>query len=141
MDPVDFFLSFLRCGGQGGTERTPLRHSWSGCSGSSRGTWRSPIHLVELFGGIGAGLSAVVRNGIAVRRWTYVEKEPVVRRMAEHHARKLQAKYPELLNERVIREAMGGTTHDVKEISEAEVASWGQVDLLVAGWGGGMTIG
>ncbi|CAI7732119.1 unnamed protein product [Closterium sp. NIES-54] len=125
--------------------------------------WQQPIHLVELFGGIGAGLSAVVRNGIAVRRWTYVEKEPVVRRMAEHHARKLQAEYPELLNERVIREAMGGTTHDVKEISEAEVASWGQVDLLVAGWanvegayhetvggvvtkeevytGGGMTIG
>ncbi|CAI7878514.1 unnamed protein product [Closterium sp. NIES-54] len=88
--------------------------------------WQQPIHLVELFGGIGGGLSAVVRNGIAVRRWTYVEKEPVVRRMAEHHARKLQAEYPELLSERVIREAMGGTTHDVKEISEAEVASWGQ---------------
>ncbi|CAI7864533.1 unnamed protein product [Closterium sp. NIES-54] len=96
--------------------------------------WQQPIHLLELFGGIGAGLSAVVRNGIAVRRWTYVEKEPVVRRMAEHHARNLQAEYPELLSERVIREAMGGTTHDVKEISEAEVASWGQIDLLVAGW-------
>ncbi|CAI7768626.1 unnamed protein product [Closterium sp. NIES-54] len=96
--------------------------------------WQQPIHLVELFGGIGAGLSTVVRNGIAVRRWTYVEKEPVVRRMAEHHARNLQAEYPELLSERVIREAMGGTTHDVKEISEAEVASWGQVDLLVVGW-------
>ncbi|CAI7743847.1 unnamed protein product [Closterium sp. NIES-54] len=96
--------------------------------------WQQPIHLVELFGGIGAGLSAVVRNGIAVRRWTYVEKEPVVRRMAEHHAMKLQAEYPELLSERVIREAMGGTTHDVKEISEAEVVSWGQVDLVVVGW-------
>ncbi|CAI7769995.1 unnamed protein product [Closterium sp. NIES-54] len=96
--------------------------------------WQQPIHLVELFGGIGAGLSTVVRNGIAVRRWTYVEKEPVVRRMAEHHARKLQAEYPELLSERVIREAMGGMTHDVKEISEAEVVSWGHVDLLVAGW-------
>ncbi|CAI7861434.1 unnamed protein product [Closterium sp. NIES-53] len=96
--------------------------------------WQQPIHLVELFGGIGAGLSTVVRNGIAVRRWTYVEKEPGVRRMAEHHAWKLQAEFPELLSERVIREAMGGTMHDVKEISEAEVASWGQVDLLVAGW-------
>ncbi|CAI7899586.1 unnamed protein product [Closterium sp. NIES-54] len=88
--------------------------------------WQQPIHLVELFGGIGAGLSAVVRNGIAVRRWTYVEKEPGVRRMAKHHAWKLQAEFPELLSERVIREAMGGTIHHVKEISEAEVASWGQ---------------
>ncbi|CAI7879991.1 unnamed protein product [Closterium sp. NIES-53] len=96
--------------------------------------WQQPIHLVELFGGIGAGLSAVVRNGIAMRRWTYVEKEPGVRRMAEHHAWKLQAEFLELLSERVIREAMGGKIHDVKEISEAEVASWGQVDLLVAGW-------
>ncbi|CAI7923264.1 unnamed protein product [Closterium sp. NIES-54] len=96
--------------------------------------WQQPIHLVELFRGIGAGLSAVVRNGIVVRRWTYVEKEPGVGRMAEHHAWKLQAEFPELLSERVIREAMGGTIHDVKEISEAEVASWGQVDLLVVGW-------
>ncbi|CAI7849114.1 unnamed protein product [Closterium sp. NIES-54] len=113
--------------GQGGP-------SGLGRASRMKSDWQQPIHLVELFGGIGAGLSAVVRNGIAVRKWTYVEKEPVVRRMAEHHARKLQAEYPELLSERVIREAMGGTIHDVKEISEAEVASWGQVDLLVAGW-------
>ncbi|CAI7885100.1 unnamed protein product [Closterium sp. NIES-53] len=96
--------------------------------------WQQPIHLVELFGGIGAGLSAVVRSGIAVRKWTYVEKELMVRKMAEHHAWKLQAEFPELLSRRVIQEPMGGTIHDVLEIGETEVASGGQVDLLVAGW-------
>ncbi|CAI7734396.1 unnamed protein product [Closterium sp. NIES-53] len=96
--------------------------------------WQQPICLLELFGGIGAGLSTVVRSGTAVRRWIYVEKEPVVRKMAEHHAWKLHAEFPELLSGRVIQEAMGGTIHDVREITEVEVASWGQVDLLVAGW-------
>ncbi|CAI7801065.1 unnamed protein product [Closterium sp. NIES-54] len=87
--------------------------------------WQQPICLLELFGGIGAGLSAVVRSGMAVRRWIYVEKEPVVRRMAEHHAWKLQAEFPELLSGKVVQEAMGGTLHDVRDITVAEVASWG----------------
>ncbi|CAI5934949.1 unnamed protein product [Closterium sp. NIES-65] len=81
---------------------------------------QQPIHLVELFGGIGAGLSAVVRNGIAMKRWTYVEKEPGVRRMAEHHARKLQAEFPDLLTEEVISKATGGTIHDVKDIGRGK---------------------
>ncbi|CAI7925837.1 unnamed protein product [Closterium sp. NIES-53] len=82
----------------------PKRHS----------DWQQPIHLVELFGGIGAGLSAVIRSGIAVRKWTYVEKEPVVRKMVEHHAWKLQAEFPDLLSGRVVQEAMGGAVHDGK---------------------------
>ncbi|CAI7760053.1 unnamed protein product, partial [Closterium sp. NIES-54] len=82
----------------------PKRHS----------DWQQPIHLVELFGGIGAGLSAVIRSGIAVRKWTYVEKEPVVRKMVEHHAWKLQAEFPDLLSGRVVQEAMGGAVHDVQ---------------------------
>ncbi|CAI7786053.1 unnamed protein product, partial [Closterium sp. NIES-53] len=88
--------------------------------------WRQPIRLVELFGGIGAGLAAVVRSGIAVRQWIYVEQAPAARKMAEHHALKLHVEFPELLNREVIREAMGRTIHDVRKVTETEVASWGQ---------------
>ncbi|CAI6006845.1 unnamed protein product [Closterium sp. NIES-64] len=35
---------------------------------SQQTDWQQPIRLVELFGGIGAGLAAVVRNGIAVKQ-------------------------------------------------------------------------
>ncbi|CAI7879932.1 unnamed protein product [Closterium sp. NIES-53] len=84
---------------------------------------QQPIRLVELFGGIGGGLAAVVKNGIAVQQWIYVEQAPEVR---EHHAWRLQAEFPELLSAEVIRDAMGSTLHDVSQVTEAQVASWGQ---------------
>ncbi|CAI7864592.1 unnamed protein product [Closterium sp. NIES-54] len=68
--------------------------------------WQQPIRLVELFGGIGAGYAAVVRSGIAVQKWVYVEQASVVKKMAEHHTWKLQAEFSELLSAGVIREAI-----------------------------------
>ncbi|CAI7783389.1 unnamed protein product [Closterium sp. NIES-53] len=50
--------------------------------------WQEPIKLVELFGGIGAGLAALLKAGVAVKEWIYVESNEKVRKMAEHHARK-----------------------------------------------------
>ncbi|CAI7876397.1 unnamed protein product [Closterium sp. NIES-54] len=96
--------------------------------------WQEPIKLVELFGGIGAGLAAVLKAGVAVREWVYVENNEQVRKMAEHHARKLQQEYPELLEEAVIVKAMRGTVTDVRSITREVVRSWGHVDLLVARW-------
>ncbi|CAI7834033.1 unnamed protein product, partial [Closterium sp. NIES-53] len=82
----------------------------------------------------GAGLAAVVRNGIAVKQWIYVEQAADVRKIAEHHAWELHREFPELLRGDVIKAAMSRGVNDVKAITKAEVASWGHVDLLVAGW-------
>ncbi|CAI7888267.1 unnamed protein product [Closterium sp. NIES-53] len=90
--------------------------------------------MVELFGGIGAGLAAVLKVGVAVKEWIYVEKDTRVRKMAENYAKKLQEEYPELLGEEVIERAMRGTVRDVRHITRDMVRSWGHVDLLVAGW-------
>ncbi|CAI7741424.1 unnamed protein product, partial [Closterium sp. NIES-53] len=72
--------------------------------------------LVELFGGIGAGLAAVLRAGVAVKEWIYVEKDGQVRKMAERHAKRLQKEHPELLEEAVISKAMAGTLTDEKVV-------------------------
>ncbi|CAI7837213.1 unnamed protein product [Closterium sp. NIES-53] len=98
------------------------------------GRWQVSIRLVELFGGIGAGLAAVVKAGIAVKDWVYVEKNEKARKMAEHHARMLQKENPELLEEEVIDRAMRGVVKDVREITPEVVRDWGHVNLLVAGW-------
>ncbi|CAI5964175.1 unnamed protein product [Closterium sp. NIES-64] len=39
-------------------------------------TFNKPVRLLELFGGLGPGLSACVRLGLTVEKWTYVEKNP-----------------------------------------------------------------
>ncbi|CAI7905126.1 unnamed protein product [Closterium sp. NIES-54] len=88
--------------------------------------WQQPIRLVELFGGIGAGLAAVVKNGIAVQQWIYVEQVPEVRKMAEHHAWRSQAKFPGLLSAEVIWDAMGSTLHDVSQVGTARRGGGGE---------------
>ncbi|CAI5973665.1 unnamed protein product [Closterium sp. NIES-65] len=115
--------------GQGGEEGAELNGT-----GNRRSNWLQPIRMVELFGGIGAGLAAVLKAGVAVKEWIYVEKDTRVRKMAENHAKKLQEEYPELLGEEVIERAMRGTVRDVRHITRDMVRSWGHVDLLVAGW-------
>ena len=50
--------------------------------------WRPPdvgITLVELFGGIGTGLAAVLEVALTVRRYVYVDNSPMSTRVARHH--------------------------------------------------------
>ena len=50
--------------------------------------WRPPdarITLVELFGGIGTGLAAVLEVGLTVRWYVYVENSEVSTRVVCHH--------------------------------------------------------
>ncbi|CAI7733511.1 unnamed protein product [Closterium sp. NIES-54] len=99
-------------------------------------TFNRPVRLVELFGGVGPGLAACVRLGMVVEQWTYVEKNPEVRRMAMHHAVILHERFPDKLSRDVVEQARleAERMSDVTEVTEEVVASWGQVDLLVAGW-------
>ena len=50
--------------------------------------WRPPdvrIILVGLFGGIGAGLAAVLEAGLIIRRYVYVDNSQVSTRVARRH--------------------------------------------------------
>ncbi|CAI7874661.1 unnamed protein product [Closterium sp. NIES-54] len=92
------------------------------------------VTLVELFGGLGAGLAAALEAGLRVKKWIYVEVDPEVRRMAWKHAQILQQRYPAQLRKDVVKEAMQNKKWDVKQITKVDVRNWGKVDLLVAGW-------
>jgi hypothetical protein len=50
--------------------------------------WKPPndgIVLLELFGGIGIGLAAVLQVGIKIKRYIYVDIDDAARHVAEHH--------------------------------------------------------
>jgi hypothetical protein len=56
-------------------------------------TWTPPkerITLLELFGGIGTGLEALLQSGMVVWRYFYVDIDPIVRQMATSRMRSSQ---------------------------------------------------
>ncbi|CAI5510454.1 unnamed protein product, partial [Closterium sp. Naga37s-1] len=95
---------------------------------------QEPITIVELFGGIGTGLAAALKAGCRIKKWVLVELDPVVRRMAFHHARKLRGIYPTQLMSGVEAEAEEELINDIREVAPEDVRRWGRVDLLVARW-------
>ncbi|CAI7857154.1 unnamed protein product [Closterium sp. NIES-54] len=90
--------------------------------------------VLELYGGIGSGLAAALKAGGFIRKWVHVEKDPVVRRMARHHALKLLEDYPQQMLSTAIPAEEEATVDDVRDITEEQLEKWGQVDLVVAGW-------
>jgi hypothetical protein len=61
-------------------------------------TWTLPkegFTLLELFGGIGIGLKALLQLGMVVRRYFYVNIDPLVRQVAASRMMELTAKFPQ----------------------------------------------
>jgi hypothetical protein len=97
------------------------------------------VVLYEPFGGICAGLEAVLRSGIAVRQYLYSDVEPTAQRAALHRIRVLQTMYPKQLSEDALAGSFSILPMDVRQvttqkiseaISEAPVKQW----LVVGGW-------
>ena len=69
--------------------------------------------LLELFGGICAGLEMVLRNGVSVLSYIYVDKDPVCRSIASHRIRQLMAQFPHLLPASAVEHAFTQLPQDV----------------------------
>jgi hypothetical protein len=92
------------------------------------------IVLLELFGGIGTGLAAVLQAGIKVQRYIYVDTDEAARQVAKHHSRGLCVRFPELLTTTAILSAFSSLTGDISLISKKDLHWVGYVDLVIAGW-------
>jgi hypothetical protein len=94
--------------------------------------------VCELFGGICSGLEMVLRNGIRVQHYFYVDKDPVVRRIAAHRLDHLNSMYTALLPPETYACAFTAFPQDIKHVASEHLlhagAQKGDQWLLVAGW-------
>jgi hypothetical protein len=75
------------------------------------------IVLLELFGGIGTSLAAVLQAGIKVQRYVYIDTDEAARQVAKHHSRGLCVRFPELLTTTAILSSFSSLTGDISLIS------------------------
>jgi hypothetical protein len=86
--------------------------------------WKPPddgIVLLELFGGIGTGLAAVLQAGIKVQRYVHVDIDDAARQVAKHHSRELRDRFHELLTTTALISAFSSLTGDISLISEKDL--------------------
>jgi site-specific DNA-cytosine methylase len=99
--------------------------------------WRPPedgIVLLELFGGTGSGLVAVLQAGLKVKRYIYVDVDEASRQVAKRHSRRLKTQFPELLATSAIKTSFSTLAADIALISAEDIHRCGHVDLVIAGW-------
>jgi hypothetical protein len=99
--------------------------------------WRPPedgIVLLELFGGIGNGLVAVLQAGLKVKRYIYVDVDEAARQVAKRHSRSLRTQFPELLATSAIKTSFSTLVGDIALVSAKDIHRCGHVDLVIAGW-------
>ncbi|KAJ9527860.1 hypothetical protein QJQ45_005506 [Haematococcus lacustris] len=96
------------------------------------------VVLLELFGGLCAGLEMCLRNGMAVKQYYYCDTDPAAQRVAHHRVVTLSAQYPRLLPSSAYATTFTTLPADVRGITTAHLVHAGAKAarpwLVVAGW-------
>ena len=97
------------------------------------------LHVMELFGGVGLGaLRATLAAGYSVKCYTYVDKDPISRKIARATLQSLQQQYPELLPDAAInafdKRLPQNVAHCSSTLLTQLVAVNGPVDMLGGSW-------
>jgi site-specific DNA-cytosine methylase len=101
-------------------------------------TWTPPkegITLLELFGGIGTCLEALLQLGMAVQRYFYIDIDPIVRQVAASRMMELKAKFPQQFVTTAWKASFTFLPFDIQLIQKKHMELLGPVDLIISGWG------
>jgi hypothetical protein len=94
------------------------------------------VVVVELFGGMCAGLEAVLRNGWRVQQYVYADRDEGVRRVAAHRLATLAAKYPQQLPLSAVQHAFTFWPQDVLQLQPLHFHQLQQLPGSVVLWAG-----
>jgi hypothetical protein len=95
------------------------------------------VVVIELFGGLCAGLEACLRNGWVVSTYAYADNDPQVRLIAAHRLHMLHQQYPSQLPLHAFQHSLDCLPHNVKDITPAHLTQFTQQlrpVILWAGW-------
>jgi hypothetical protein len=90
--------------------------------------------MLDLFGGINTSLAIMLQAGILVRKYLYVERYEIARRVSPHHLALLMRRYLELLPRLAIRGYQWALPLNIALLGAQDLARVGPIDLLIAGW-------
>jgi transposase InsO family protein len=97
------------------------------------------VVLVELFGGLCAGLEMLLSCGYSVCQYLYCDNSPAARKLALHRMHMLSMQYPSQLPTSAFQDSLFMLPADVRNITSEHVEAAMQLQpgkrcLLVAGW-------
>lgn len=123
-----------------GPRRPPTLQEWGRVWGARRfaaGTGAintgddGPITVLSLFAGVGAELEALLRAGARVRKYLWVENDPVARKVMRERLEALSQRFPEGLPELAYRAGLDARLpEDVQDVTGAELILQGHIDLV-----------
>jgi hypothetical protein len=96
------------------------------------------VVLLEVFGGVCAGLEMCLRNGTPVKQYLYLDCDPISQRIAAHRIAQLMALYPLLLPPSAVAGAFA-LPQDVRALTTDHLLAVGASEqehpwLIVGGW-------
>jgi hypothetical protein len=98
-------------------------------------TWTPPkegITLLELFGGIGIGLEALLQSGMVVQKYFYVDIDPIARQVAACIMMELTARFPQQFTTTAWKASFIFLPSTLIQKKHMELL--GPVDLIISGW-------
>jgi hypothetical protein len=97
------------------------------------------IVLLELCGGMSAGLEATLRAGFVVQQYLYCDTDPKAQAVAAHRVWQLQQQYPAQLSAQALAGAFTALPADIRQVESRHLAAAARQAtarqwLVVAGW-------
>jgi hypothetical protein len=100
-------------------------------------TWTPPkegIILLELFGGIGTGFEALLQAGMVVRRYFYVDIDPIARQVAASRMREFTTRFPQQFATIAWKASFTFLPFDIQLIQKKHMELFGPIDLIISSW-------
>jgi hypothetical protein len=99
--------------------------------------WTPPkerITLLELFGGIGTSLEALLHLGIMVRKYLYVDIDPIVRQVAASKMMELTTIFPQQFVTTTWKASFTFLPCNIQLIQKKHMELLGLMDLIISSW-------